>query len=686
MVTNKFISIIRTSCALFLIGLLLMAAMPLRTPAQPTAEKSAPLSYFRDRDSEADRPQSRLAPDLEEDLRASALSGKTGKLRSVIIKLRGATPLDAAGVTEAMTREQRDEIFAGDARTNRLRAPAMRARIESLNGRFKKSLNQLGLIIAEVPLSKLRELESDPEVAYISPDRAVASAGHLETTVGAGTNDARHGLPQLPLLDGMGVGIAVLDSGIDDRHNLIKSTATHHGLAYTMSFTGALANRDAYGHGTHVGTILLGDPAYKNGAYTGIAYNANVLSLAVLDAQGKGQSSTVVAAIDWCIANRVAFNIRVINMSFGAAPKDSYTTDPLCLAARRAHNAGMVVVASAGNNGKDAQGRKLYGGINSPGIEPSVITVGALNTFGTDLRADDVVASYSSCGPTRGYKVVNNVKKYDNLIKPDIVAPGNKVIGACSPSSVGQPNSLVTLNPGLKTGTGTGNDQVMYLSGTSMAAPIVAGAAALMLQANPTLTPALVKAILMYSAQPIAGVNTFEQGAGRLNVEGAVVIASYVLANAAQLANGAAMLSQPLVYYQENWIQGGEACVWGQGVITNYGFLYGSDLINKWQPMYGQGKTLADATTFNGSALIRSTTLTSSGVMLYAGAITNNSVLLSSGTLLSNGVLLADGTLLAGGTLLADGVLLSDGVLLADGSANSTTVWGDNTACMQAAP
>src|SRR5205085_9460769 len=191
--------------------------------------------------------------------------------------------------------------------------------------------------------------------------------------------------------------------------------------------------------------------------------------------------------------------------------------------------------------------------------------------------------------------------------------------------AVGQPNIRVKKNPSLKCGNAaTAADQVMYLSGTSMAAPIVTGAAALMIQANPNLTPSLVKAILMYTAQPLAGVNSFEQGAGRLNVEGAVVIASYVLPNAAQLAGGATMLTQPLVYYQANFIQGGEECVWGQGVITNFGFLYGSDLINKWQPMYGQGRMLADATSYSGSALVRSMALTSGGVLLYTGAITNN--------------------------------------------------------------
>jgi subtilisin family serine protease len=685
---KRFLTRIKLVGVLLLPGLLLAPAMPLPATAQSMREQAeAPMTFRAARRSEPAGPQRKLAPDLEEETNDVTLNRRRDRSVGVIIQLRGATSLSEEGATEGLSVEQRDRVFADDVSANSIRTPAMRARIESLSGRFNRSLNHLGLITAQMPLSKIRDLEDDPEVAYVSPDRDVASAGHIETTVGASLNDARTAVPQIGICDGTGVGIAVLDSGIDDTHNVIKPTATHRGLAYAKTFTSAPANRDAYGHGTHVGTILFGDPAFKSGAYTGIAYDANILSLAVLDSQGKGLSSTVVTAIDWCVTNKVAYNIRVINMSFGAAPKDSYTTDPLCLAARRAHNAGLVVIAAAGNNGKDAQGRKIYGGINSPGIEPSVITVGALNTYGTNLRADDAVASYSSRGPTRAYKVVNGVKRYDNLIKPDLVAPGNRIIGACSPSSVGQANSLVTQNPSLKCGNATtAADQVMYLSGTSMAAPIVAGAAALMIQVNPNLTPSLVKAILTYTAQPMANVNSFEQGAGRLNIEGAVQIASYVLPNAQWLANGATMLTQPVVAYQENFIQGGEECIWGQGIITNYGFLYGSDLINKWQAMYAQGKVLADSTSYVGGLLVRSTTLTSGGVLMYPGAITTTGTLLADGTLLSNGTLLADGTLLAGGVLLADGTLLSDGVLLADGNATSASLTGDNTSCMQPAP
>lgn len=689
MTLSKLLSKPKRKIALLLIApLLSVQALPSRATAEKKYERAtAPFRLDERQNGDLDSPQSKLAPDLQESVEEVAVRGHADKKQRVIIQLRSATPLNDGDEADSVTQQIRDEMIEGDARANEMRAPVMRAKIERLQGRFGRSLNRLGLISAVLPLSKIRELENDPEVAYISPDRPVESFGHIEKTVGAGDSDGRTEAGNLTNCDGTGVGIAVLDSGIDDTHNLIKTTSSHPGIVYSKTYTGLAANRDYYGHGTHVATILDGDRSFKSGAYAGIAYDAKIISLAVLDNQGKGLSSNVVAALDWCIANKSTYNIRVINMSLGTPPKDTYTTDPLCLASRRAHNAGIVVVASAGNNGKDSLGRKLYGGINSPGIDPSVITVGATNSYGTDLRSDDAMASYSSHGPTRSYKLVNGIRKYDNQIKPDIVAPGNKVIGACSPSSVGQTYSLVTQMPSLLCGSATvAADQVMYMSGTSMSTPVVAGAAAMLIESNPNLTPSLVKAILMYTAQPIQGVNTLEQGAGRLNVEGAVQVAWQVVSNCASLSNGATLLTSPIGVSIQTDNIAGELCTWGRGIVTNYGFLYGSDLINKWQAAYAQGRVLDEATPYTSGQLTRSTTLTSSGVSLYAGAITNSGVLLSDGSLLSNSTLLADGTLLSAGVLIADGVLLSDGVLISDGVLLSDSVFGDNTARMQPAP
>ena len=160
-----------------------------------------------------------------------------------------------------------------------------------------------------------------------------------------------------------------------------------------------------------------------------------------------------------------------------------------------------------------------------------MITVGAANTFGTDSHADDSVATYSSRGPTRSsYTDASGVKHYDNLIKPDLVAPGNKLIFAesdlgSSGGGGGTPNLLVQQNPQLDSGiVDRNNKRLMYLSGTSMATPVVSGAAAMLLQLNPKLTPNMVKMALMYTADPLPGFNLFEQG-WELNIEGAARLA-----------------------------------------------------------------------------------------------------------------------------------------------------------------
>src|SRR5207237_9281477 len=194
--------------------------------------------------------------------------------------------------------------------------------------------------------------------------------------------------------------------------------------------------------------------------YQGIAPNANLISLKVLNSQGSGNTSDLLSALNWVLANKSTYGIRVVNMSLGAPAISSYKNDHVCRAARAMVDAGVVVVAAAGNNGKDTNGNKIYGQIHSPGNEPSVITVGASNTFGTDARGDDGVATFSSRGPTRSYSTdATGVKHYDNLLKPDVVAPGNKLVYAEADG-----NLLVTEYPALDAGVSDDdNRRMMYL-------------------------------------------------------------------------------------------------------------------------------------------------------------------------------------------------------------------------------
>src|SRR4029077_16713652 len=176
--------------------------------------------------------------------------------------------------------------------------------------------------------------------------------------------------------------------------------------------------------------------------------------------------------------------------------------DPLCEAVARAVQAGIVVVAAAGNYGVADDGSPILGGITSPGNSPLALTVGSLNTWGTVNRSDDTVATYSSRGPTR----------FDFAVKPDVAAPGNKIISLEANGSF-----LPTIYPYLHKAGPSGN-AYMQLSGTSMAAPIVSGAVALLLQGVPGMTPAQVKLAIQSGATYVPDGGLMGAGAGSLNV------------------------------------------------------------------------------------------------------------------------------------------------------------------------
>ena len=648
-------------------------------------------------------PQSKIAPDLAEKADEQNFGFRADETQSVIIQLKPATEINNF-LGEEVSQDVKGQMLKVEVRANKSRALSVKSKLQGLNGLFKKSFNNLGLVSAELPLSKITELAQSENVEFISPDLEASATGHIETTTGA--NLVRSLTPGTTL-DGRGIGVAVIDSSYYIDNELFRQSDGTMIQQVNQDMRGwNMMVTDGNGHGTHVSSLIAGNPSFVNGYYSGVAPGVKIINVRVLDAEGKGNASHVIAALDWIIANKAVHNIRVVNMSLGTPASQTYKTDPLCLAARRAVNAGIVVVASAGNNGKDATGAKRYGSINSPGIEPSVITVGATNSYGTDARSDDTIASYSSKGPTRGYESVSGVRVYDNLIKPDLVAPGNKLIGAQSTQNTNavvptlviyypllnarQPDYHFDWNTYTYSGTKNGT---MFLSGTSMSAPLVSGAAALMLQANPSLTPNLVKAILMYSAQPMNGVNTLEQGAGKLNIDGAVRLAKLVKTTL-PTTNGSSLLTASLPSSQRSTIAG-QYAYWGKGIVTNHGFIYGDDLMNKWQGMYASGVLISDGTPFSGSSLTKSTTKTSGTLSLYQGAIKNNGVLISDGTLYLNsnamggrptpfvnwqGVLVSDGVLVGDGVLISDGVLVGDGVLISDGNpAWANAVYGDNT-------
>jgi subtilisin family serine protease len=322
-----------------------------------------------------------------------------------------------------------------------------------------------------------------------------------------------------------------------------------------------------------------------------VASGASLVNLRVLNSQGIGKVSGVLSALDWIVTNRGLHNIKVVNMSLGTPAISSYKNDPICRAVRKLADAGVVVVAAAGNDGMLGE-QKVYGAIHTPGSEPSAITVGASNSFGTDARQEDSVTTYSSRGPTRSFTEDSaGIRHYDNLIKPDLVAPGNRIVAAQA-----RDNYLIRQNPALATNLYSSSSmKLMTLSGTSMATPMVAGAVAMLFEVNPNLTPNLIKMLLMYSAQPLSGFNTLEQGTGQLNIAGGVALARLIktdLLGATQSTLGANMLTQSAPGPQTNISS--FTFTWAQGAVLNRATVTGPELITNYQRSYGKGYLLGD--------------------------------------------------------------------------------------------
>jgi serine protease AprX len=425
-----------------------------------------------------------------------------GKLDAALaqrVQLDAARPSKGAGSSPAASRSSRVIVRTADGR------PAA-GLIAMAGGRPGRYFPSLGTQVADVPNNQLAWLAGQPEIAGVSLDREVR--GTLARTERAATEIGARWISQQLGVDGSGVGVATIDSGIAASHGDLEGRVAHF-----ADFVGSQAlPYDDYGHGTHVAGIIAGSGRDSDGAHRGIAPGAHLVVLKALDVSGNGFTSNVIAAIEYAIANRALYNIRVLNLSVAAGVYESYLKDPLTLAARRAVDAGIVVVAAAGNHGRGANGRAQYGGISSPGNAPWVLTIGAAHDLGTTDRRDDIVAPFSSRGPAA----------IDGASKPDLIAPGVAIESTTDSST-----ALFAANPGSRIwGTAkTGNEPYLSLTGTSMAAPVVTGVIALMVDANPALTPNAIKAILQYTAESRDGYDALSQGAGLLNARGAVELA-----------------------------------------------------------------------------------------------------------------------------------------------------------------
>ena len=383
------------------------------------------------------------------------------------------------------------------------------------------SLALIGAVSADVTAGTLGDIAALPYVDYIAADVPTFGTdytGSLDVTnaaigLGAITSPSAGGL------DGTGVGVAVLDSGSADVRDLNDADGQSRVVAWVDFVNWRRHMYDDGGHGTFVDGLIAGNgagslPVDQGGKattqYRGVAPNADIISLKVLNSHGQGRASSMIAAIAWAIAHRQQYDIRVMNISVEGDVTAPAAYDPLDRAVDAAWRAGIVVVCAAGNEGAFGQG-----GVLSPGNDPYAITVGASDTQQTAATGDDAVCSYSSIGPTL----------YDEYAKPDLVAPGNHLISLRAPGSwvdVTYPQTRVAVSSYLPGTSNRASSTYAVMSGTSASAPVVSGAVALMIQADPRLTPGDVKLRLMDSAHALPNTSSYAQGAGELDVAAAL--------------------------------------------------------------------------------------------------------------------------------------------------------------------
>src|SRR5919199_203576 len=374
--------------------------------------------------------------------------------------------------------------------------------------------------------SAIRALANNPNVAAIYEDvvfqRRAVSDANLVTAYPA---EVKAPAAWQQNTTGAGVTVAVLDSGINPDPDLAGRILTAVNFADPVTTT-----QDPGGHGTHVAGTIAGDGAKSDGQYIGIAPQANLVDVRVMDAQGNASASSVIAGLQWTVAHAGQYGIRVVNLSLGGTPVADYAHDPVAAAAEIAWLHGLVVVAAA-RHSRTAEG--------TPGDVPPRVHGRALHQHGQPSVQDDVLPTWSGWGvPDRGTP------------KPDIVAPGRRIVSIRVPGStldVQNPDRVVTASNGAT---------YFRLSGTSMATGVASRVVALLLQAHPGLKPNQVKAILTGTAAPFGQATGVAVpgpmgGRGALDTQAANTAAAALEANRGlRVANPAAQTLYTLLYGQ----------------------------------------------------------------------------------------------------------------------------------------
>jgi hypothetical protein len=379
--------------------------------------------------------------------------------------------------------------------------------VDRLGGRVGRQISIIDGFVATVPRATLPALQQSPGVHSVTPNGRVRLLNEVDGWDQGNDDGSTHVARTVLEVDdmfgnmytGKGVDVALIDSGVVPVDGLTVPGKVVNGADLSFeSQVPHLRYLDTFGHGTHLAGLIAGRddaaPGTKHDTkwFSGIAPDARIVSVKVADAHGVADVSQVIAAIDWVVQHRRdnGLNIRVLNLSFGTDGVQDYRLDPLAYAVEVAWRKGIAVVVAAGNAGFGS--KKL----NNPAYDPFVIAVGAVDPNGTFDVRDDVVPPWSSSG--------------DGARNPDFVAPGKSLVSLRSPGShvdLSHASGRVGATPRFFRG-----------SGTSQAAAVAAGVAALVIQARPTITPDQLKALLKMTALPIPNVDSKAQGAGRLNL------------------------------------------------------------------------------------------------------------------------------------------------------------------------
>jgi serine protease AprX len=386
--------------------------------------------------------------------------------------------------------------------------------VEESGGQVTSSLNLINGVGARLNTNQFRSLVNNPGIIAITLNGDVRTANLQESSKKNRTFTAPEtNYPDVVGADvvwdggitGEGVTVAVIDTGFDDQPGISNNISGSDGriIAWVDFVKDKHKPEDKNGHGTHIAGIIANTDIGEDGEWNGIAPGVNLVGVRVLDKNGYGTYEQVIQGIQWVIDNKDAYNIRVINLSLVSPVQSPYWADPLNQAVMQAWANDIVVVVAAGNSGPDPMS------IGVPGNNPYVITVGSFtDNFTPNNWDDDYLTPFSAAGPT-----------LDGFVKPDVVAPGAHIKSLIEKGdflSREYPDSYIFKN-------------YAEIAGTSQAAAVVSGIAALTLSSNLELTPNQVKHRIMYASAlwidpvtTLAKYSMWQQGAGRVNAPGSV--------------------------------------------------------------------------------------------------------------------------------------------------------------------